>query len=1314
MNDCCFSKKDCCNSTHSHFWLKSLPPSKSLCPNSIYFIKDGDNIKMYVTSIKSVAYLIGGADENGKYIPLAGTAQGEPLTGDIEVGIVSGEELFIKNTIDGVTRTLYFSEDGFLNLSTYNSQESGSVQSGLGEVVLAAHNTADSYATVLSIRKNEVILESGFNNFRGIEYESNYSANYTNRSLVDKQYVDNAIQGIGENISLEQVRTVNNQVTGNITGNALFSKNDFDFAQIGDIEEAIGTIPVIINTDQLNNTGDNGTNTYITDDVLEIILQAYIELNEKGVINGVATLDSNGKVPLSQINDALLGNVNYQGIYNAATNSPNLTTVRPKGQYFIVGTAGTQFGISFEIGDWIISDGISYSKVDNTDAVSSVAGLTGAITAENLRTVLNNITNVSIQNTSGVEQFKMTDKLLFQGVTFLPLEQKVKIDALAPYTVFVDTVGGSDVTGEIQNQNKPFRTDAAAYAAMPAYDGSEWTLFYIDNAVTRTMSQIPNRDIVIKCLGTGTFDWSSVSTTISLTVGKYLTLDLKKCNIVYTNPTASRFTAIGNNIVTVMCNNISTNTPTLGTTGWFTSGTLSLTCNIFTNTSGGTLFGADGIVNIEELRMGTGSMLDNGTVNSLILNIKKITKLTTGILTIVTGGGTATITLNIREVRGTGILRFKRSSLKTLEINLNNFDFDSTIDLTIIENNNTSFTKITGTSSLTKVLNFLSLDVTPLGSRITFDSFIGRINTGLLNTTNIAYTFNNSTILVSNTFLSGTSILNTTFTGSNTILFDTPGYLFSGVTSPSTFTSTGTLRTNAKSYGINVSAIEKAFTFKEKSKEIVVRDKVDIVNKTLDPTMNYIIDGEILLLPTESIEVPLGGLSLSGYGFDVSSIKALTASSTIFKSPVGGCGNLFLSNISLEASGGASKVFNLTNAGAPTGGADAIELNVVNFNNCDSLGELVNFRQGLWDNIGIFGVKDGITLSGTWSGGFRSDLTIVRNFGTSGVSSVLFKAGTGLLFRSRFWTDVNADFKDAGLLSNFVTSNFNTNNLYQIKGAQITRNGVLDVLENYTDTITAFDTISDWQGNNGIQNSRLVIPSAVNTNEAVNLGQLEEFIPLSGTEVNKPITGLLKFSNETNTYLYGDNMGFEVGYESEESSAYFYVNPSASGFNVNNEFSYGLQIRPDLKEIEVSSDDSGFKGFCGNLEFDKQGDRTAYAQISDVEDYIENNATELVRVSYGTTTNIIKSTQVFTENIGSGTTTINLTSSIPIGSAVFVSDWGNNSSDNTIIIDTGVGGDILKGDGSPISQTMEITSSGSSFTLRKLTENNWMVIGTNQ
>lgn len=128
-------------------------------------------------------------------------------------------------------------------------------------------------------------------------------------------------------------------------------------------------------------------------------LATKINNTEKGAINGVATLDASGKVPLSQTNDALLGSVNYQGNYNASTNVPALPAATGnKGKYYVVSTGGTTQGITFVAGDWIISNGTIWQKVDNNNAVTSVAGRTGAVMLSKTDVGLANVDNTSDAN----------------------------------------------------------------------------------------------------------------------------------------------------------------------------------------------------------------------------------------------------------------------------------------------------------------------------------------------------------------------------------------------------------------------------------------------------------------------------------------------------------------------------------------------------------------------------------------------------------------------------------------------------------------------------------------------------------------------------------------------------------------------------------------------------------------------------------------------------------------------------------------------------------------------------------------------------
>jgi hypothetical protein len=128
---------------------------------------------------------------------------------------------------------------------------------------------------------------------------------------------------------------------------------------------------------------------YYTETEVNTLLNNYQLLSQKGQANGYTPLDANSKVPLVNLPDSILGQVEYIATWNANTNTPTLpnpTTV--KGNYYVISTAGTITGatfqdgsISFEIGDWVISNGTVWQKVDNTDAVVSVFGRIGAITA---------------------------------------------------------------------------------------------------------------------------------------------------------------------------------------------------------------------------------------------------------------------------------------------------------------------------------------------------------------------------------------------------------------------------------------------------------------------------------------------------------------------------------------------------------------------------------------------------------------------------------------------------------------------------------------------------------------------------------------------------------------------------------------------------------------------------------------------------------------------------------------------------------------------------------------------------------------------
>lgn len=86
--------------------------------------------------------------------------------------------------------------------------------------------------------------------------------------------------------------------------------------------------------------------------------------------NGVASLDENGKVPITQLPDAILGAVIYQGTWNASTNTPTIVSgVGVQGHYYVVsedGTTDIDGTDNWLVGDWIIFNGTIWQRVDNT------------------------------------------------------------------------------------------------------------------------------------------------------------------------------------------------------------------------------------------------------------------------------------------------------------------------------------------------------------------------------------------------------------------------------------------------------------------------------------------------------------------------------------------------------------------------------------------------------------------------------------------------------------------------------------------------------------------------------------------------------------------------------------------------------------------------------------------------------------------------------------------------------------------------------------------------------------------------------------
>jgi hypothetical protein len=271
--------------------------------------------------------------------------------------------------------------------------------------------------------------------------------------------------------------------------------------------------------------------------------------------------------------------------------------------------------------------------------------------------------------------------------------------------------------------------------------------------------------------------------------------------------------------------------------------------------------------------------------------------------------------------------------------------------------------------------------------------------------------------------------------------------------------------------GISITKADNAITVSNTidpatglSNRVVVTQASDLAG-ALDSTKEYFIDG-VINMSSQSIEIPSGGLYLTGYNFDTSRLFSSAENYTMFTSPVVGSGNVIGRDYAVEVTGANSQVYDIFSLT----GFDAFEFTRINYNNCESLGTITRYRQGLEVGTGRFGGKPQLTLAGTWVGGYLVDTSIVRSL-DDGVYS-LFSAGAGFSMASRFRTNMNVDLPANASLFDFSDSQFPNPSTVQVDGAIVTREGVFNANDsNITPNILSSDLSCQWMGNTGMPNT---------------------------------------------------------------------------------------------------------------------------------------------------------------------------------------------------------------------------------------------------
>ncbi|WP_223151659.1 hypothetical protein [Chitinophaga varians] len=238
------------------------------------------------------------------------------------------------------------------------------------------------------------------------------------------------------------------------------------------------------------------------------------EMDEKLLTK--ADLDTaTGKILISQLPDAVLGNVKFKGFYAAVKNlvSSSDTTIDGKplpaasaanlGWYFLINEAGNYNGEAYKTGDWIISNGSSgWKKVSNTDAVVSVNNKIGAVALDKTDVGLGNADNT-----------KDIDKPVSTA-------QQAALNLKANNAEVVHLTGNETVGGEKTFGNFAFFNSSIALSKSGGYKntGSGYAI-YGSNAGLAIKDSALSYDSYLKFSNTGarTFNFPDKSGTIALT-----------------------------------------------------------------------------------------------------------------------------------------------------------------------------------------------------------------------------------------------------------------------------------------------------------------------------------------------------------------------------------------------------------------------------------------------------------------------------------------------------------------------------------------------------------------------------------------------------------------------------------------------------------------------------------------------------------------------------------------------------------------------------------------------------------------------------
>ena len=177
----------------------------------------------------------------------------------------------------------------------------------------------------------------------------------------DLTIIGDPITGVSKKITLEQISSL-------FSSSISFYSNYASFPATGSVD----TLYCAKDTNKLYLWSGSA---YVQTFPSQALLDTYQLRSEKGAVNGYASLDGSGKVPVSQLPSSIM---EYKGMWDAATNTPTLANgTGDTGDVYICNIAGTvNFGagaITFAVGDYVIYSGSIWQR--SSGAVGTVTSV---------------------------------------------------------------------------------------------------------------------------------------------------------------------------------------------------------------------------------------------------------------------------------------------------------------------------------------------------------------------------------------------------------------------------------------------------------------------------------------------------------------------------------------------------------------------------------------------------------------------------------------------------------------------------------------------------------------------------------------------------------------------------------------------------------------------------------------------------------------------------------------------------------------------------------------------------------------------------